>query len=116
MAKSFDFSAPIGSIVPKDESEPEGLLWSSASSITLKVNGGICQDSSLDHMIWSVPEIISHFSSYFRLRAGDLIMTGTPESVSALDIEDSVTISCGGLPLCDFVIGEAETLKWCSCF
>ena len=107
-AKGFDFSAPIGAIVPKDESESEGLLSPSTSSITLKVNGGICQDSSLDHMIWSVPEIISHLSSYFRLRAGDLIMTGTPEGVGALDIGDSVTISCGSLPPCDFVIGEAE--------
>jgi len=110
-AKGFDFSAPIGAIVPKDDEGLEGLLSSSPSSskISLSVNDEVRQDSSLDQMIWSLPEIIAHLSKYFRLMPGDLVMTGTPAGVDALDVGDSVVISCGNLPPCEFVIGDAET-------
>jgi len=112
-AKGFDFSAPIGAIVPKDEEGLEDLLSSSSgttsSNISLRVNDDVRQDSSLDNMIWNVPEIIAHLSKYFRLRPGDLVMTGTPAGVNALNVGDSVSISCGNLPSCEFVIGEAET-------
>jgi len=111
-AKGFDFSAPIGAIVPKDDKGLEGLLSSSSpssSKISLSVNDEVRQDSSLDQMIWSLPEIIAHLSKYFRLMPGDLVMTGTPVGVDALDVGDSVVISCGNLPPCEFVIGDAET-------
>jgi len=106
-AKGFDFSAPIGAIVPKEEEGFEDLL--SSSSIDLRVNGDVRQDSVLDNMIWSLPEMIAHLSTYFRLMPGDLVMTGTPSGVSALNIGDHVAISCGKLPPCEFTVGEAET-------
>ncbi|WP_426132098.1 fumarylacetoacetate hydrolase family protein [Pseudomonas sp. DWP1b1] len=72
--KSFDRSAPIGPLLPVTEGQPGGPLW-------LQVNGLDRQRSSLDRLIWSVPEIISELSRFFELRPGDLIMTGTPEGV-----------------------------------
>lgn len=113
-AKGFDFSAPIGAIVPKEEDGLEDLLSSGGggtggSNINLRVNGDVRQDSSLDNMIWSLPEMIAHLSTYFRLMPGDLLMTGTPSGVGALDVGDSVAISCGKLPPCEFTVGEPET-------
>jgi len=110
-AKGFDFSAPVGAIVPKDEDGLEHLLMPSndtSQNISLRVNGTLHQDSSIDRMIWSLPEIIAHLSTYFRLKPGDLLMTGTPSGVGALNIGDHVAITCGKLPPCEFIVGEPE--------
>jgi acylpyruvate hydrolase len=74
--KGFDTSAPVSAAVPKKEiPDPHAL------GISLKVNGQIRQRSSTEHMIFSVPDIISHLSGLFTLEPGDLIFTGTPEGV-----------------------------------
>jgi fumarylpyruvate hydrolase len=49
--------------------------------ISLKVDGKIRQEGDISQLIWKVPEIIAFLSGYFTLRAGDLIMTGTPAGV-----------------------------------
>ena len=56
-AKAFDFSAPCGPILPKDD-----LILSEGTCLTLHVNGQIRQSSILEAMIWKIPEIISHVS------------------------------------------------------
>ena len=42
------------------------------------------QRSDIAKLIWSVPEIIANLSTWFELRPGDLIFTGTPEGVGAV--------------------------------
>ena len=78
MGKAFDHSAPIGTIVPA------GTINPAQGVIELKVNGKVRQTSSLDKLIWSVPEVISYLSKLVRLEPGDLIFTGTPEGVAAV--------------------------------
>jgi fumarylpyruvate hydrolase len=48
-------------------------------------------------MIWSVPEILAHLSRYYHLQAGDLIMTGTPAGVGAVQAGDEITAQIDGL-------------------
>ena len=48
------------------------------------MNGEVKQDGDLEQMIWNVPEIIWKLSEMVELAAGDIIMTGTPAGVSAL--------------------------------
>ena len=124
VAKGFDYSAPCGPIVavsplsslspssPEEAAEPEctrlGVDIGADTAISLLVNGEKRQDSTVGKMIWSIPEIISILSKYFRLKPGDLIFTGTPKGVSALERGDHVTIHCGDLPSCDFIIGDDE--------
>ena len=72
------------------------------------MNDSIRQQSAIGNMIYSVPEIISHLSELFWLRAGDLILTGTPAGVSNLNVGDKVSISCGNLLPCEFEIGPPE--------
>jgi fumarylpyruvate hydrolase len=79
MGKGFDFSAPIGLMVPAS-----ALPDPSKGLIELKVNGVVRQTSDLSFMIWSIPETIAYLSKLVRLEAGDLIMTGTPEGVAAV--------------------------------
>jgi fumarylpyruvate hydrolase len=79
MAKAFDFSAPIGTIEPA-----EAVGHPGKGAITLSVNGEERQRGDLGEQIWSVAEAISYLSGFVGLRAGDLIMTGTPSGVGAV--------------------------------
>jgi fumarylpyruvate hydrolase len=91
-SKGFDNSAPVGALTPVGES---GHLKS--ARIWLSVNGVIKQDANLEAMIWSVPEIVATLSRTWQLRAGDLIFTGTPSGVSALERGDEVICGVEGL-------------------
>ncbi|MBA3810760.1 MAG: fumarylacetoacetate hydrolase family protein [Caulobacteraceae bacterium] len=82
-AKGFDRSAPMGAIRPAQGAPPGGR-------IRLTVNGAARQDASLGDMIWNVGEIIAQASRLWRLAAGDLIFTGTPEGVGPLVRGDRV--------------------------
>lgn len=86
IGKSFEDSAPCGTIYPVEQ---VGHL--SQGRIHLAVNGKTIQDSDLAKMIWNVPEIIHHLSTQAELAAGDLIFTGTPEGVAALQRGDKMT-------------------------
>ena len=79
MAKAFDHSAPIGTIAPVSR-----IGHPARGAITIAVNGVERQRGDLADQIWSVSETIAHLSTYVTLRAGDLIMTGTPAGVGAV--------------------------------
>jgi len=83
-AKGFDASAPISAIRPFDGTIPQGR-------IALSVNGEIRQQAEVADMIWSVEEIVAEAGKLWKLEPGDLIYTGTPEGVAALQRGDSVT-------------------------
>ena len=65
--------------------------------IWLEVNGEARQRANLSEMIWSVPEIVAELSTYFELRPGDLIFTGTPEGVGPVQRGDSLVGGIDGL-------------------
>lgn len=75
--KSFDRFCPIGpAIVTADEvADPNAL------SIRLRLNGQTLQDSTTADMIFDVPALISSLSETMTLRAGSIILTGTPSGV-----------------------------------
>ncbi|HYF60379.1 MAG TPA: fumarylacetoacetate hydrolase family protein [Burkholderiaceae bacterium] len=79
IGKGFDFSAPIGPIVPAAKAGD-----ASNAAIELKVDGAVKQSSVTSKLIWNIAETIEHLSSYWRLEPGDLIYTGTPEGVGAV--------------------------------
>jgi len=95
MSKGFDFSAPIGEIVPASR-----IGHPARGSIELKVNGKTRQSSDLNRMIWSVAETVAYLSGLVRLAPGDLIFTGTPEGVAAVrrgDLLEGVVESIGSV-------------------
>lgn len=101
MSKNFEGAAPIGPLVRAGRHPaPEDL-------ITLDVDGTIRQSSVIGAMIWSVPEIISALSAYQPLCAGDLIFTGTPAGVGAVDPGDTMTAQIAGLPPLRCTVSEA---------
>jgi fumarylpyruvate hydrolase len=92
VGKSFDFAAPIGPIKPVTQC---GLV--TAGRIQLSVNGKPRQDSDVSKLIWNVNETIEHLSKYFELAPGDLIFTGTPEGVAAVQPGDLMEGSVEGV-------------------
>lgn len=92
LAKGFDQSCPIGTIVPASSGfDPL------QGAITLSVNGMLRQSGDLSQMIWTVSEAISFLSRFVALAPGDLIMTGTPAGVGPVLPGDVVTGACDGL-------------------
>jgi fumarylpyruvate hydrolase len=76
IGKAFEHSAPCTELVPASATGElnKGEIW-------LKVNGETRQTGNLDQMIWKIPEMISYLSGLFELKAGDLILSGTPSGV-----------------------------------
>ena len=93
MAKNFDSAAPCSALV-RAKDTPD----ISKAKITLKNNGEIKQSSSLDHMIYSVSEIIEHLNQSVTLAAGDIIYTGTPEGVGPVVGGETLKGEVEGLP------------------
>ena len=74
--KSFDTFCPISAVVPASEvPDPQAL------KIETKLNGEVVQSASTSGMLFSVKEIIHHLSAGITLRAGTVILTGTPGGV-----------------------------------
>lgn len=90
--KSFVNACPIGRLHSATEvGHPEnGAVW-------LDVNGARRQTGDLAQLIWKVPEIIAHVSSLFVLQPGDLILTGTPAGVGAVNKGDELHGGVDGL-------------------
>ena len=85
MGKSFDNSAPCTALktVAMVGHPAKGAIW-------LKVNGKVTQKGDLSELIWNVPETISYLSKLVTLRAGDLIMSGTPAGVGPVKAGDQL--------------------------
>jgi len=85
IGKGFDESAPIGPI-----RRAEDCALTADTVIALDVNGQSRQKSTLGKLIWNVAEIIEHLSKAWALAPGDLIFSGTPEGVAAVEVGDTL--------------------------
>jgi fumarylpyruvate hydrolase len=85
MGKAFDNSAPCTALktVAMVGHPAKGAIW-------LKVNGKVTQKGDLSEMIWNVPETIAYLSNLVTLRAGDVIMSGTPAGVGPVKAGDKL--------------------------
>ena len=100
MGKGFDASAPCSPLVPASR-----IGHPAAGRIFLEVNGKLVQDGDLTELIWPVAGLISELSRLVALQAGDLIMTGTPAGVGALQPGDRVHGEVAGVASFDLSIG-----------
>ncbi|MFP9191398.1 fumarylacetoacetate hydrolase family protein [Natrialbaceae archaeon A-CW1-1] len=96
--KAFDAAAPIGPVMVPPEAVPED------AKMELSVNGELRQETTLDKMIFDIPEIIEEVSKYVTLEPDDIILTGTPgnveenfEDIKPLQDGDHVEIEIEGI-------------------
>jgi len=85
-AKSFDTFCPIGPEIVKDV-DPNNL------KIQSFLNGVLKQDSNTSNFIFSVEELVSFISQVMTLMSGDIIATGTPGGIGAMNKGDTIEIA-----------------------
>ncbi|SDE76588.1 fumarylpyruvate hydrolase [Salipiger thiooxidans] len=100
ITKAFDKSCPIG---PISSVEDTGHI--DHHVLKTIVNGETKQEANVDLMIWKTKEIISKISEQYELKAGDIIMTGTPAGVGAVKSGDTLEVTCDGLEPLKVTIG-----------
>ena len=92
VGKAFERSAPMGTLTKIEET---GNMDS--GKITLTVNGDVKQDGDLNQIIWKIPRMIAHLSTFYDITAGDIIMTGTPAGVGPVVKGDKLVGTIGKL-------------------
>lgn len=92
IGKAFDHSAPISTVLPASEVGDLSTL-----AISLEVNGELRQRGELRDWIWDVPDVLVELSKLYALRRGDLVFTGTPAGVAALQRGDRFVARLGTL-------------------
>lgn len=97
IAKAFDHSAVIGKWQTLSEEEKNKEI-----TFSLRKNNIEVQHGNSENMMHTFDKIISYISTYFSLNMGDIIFTGTPKGVAAVNIGDVLSAS----------IFEKELLKF----
>ena len=82
-AKAFDGSAVIGEFVSKEQ-------FKSLDDVNFELlkNGAVAQKGNSSLMLWKIDELVAYVSQFFTLKIGDIIFTGTPEGVAAVQPND----------------------------
>lgn len=99
LGKDVEGSAVISRITPVSE---VGHL--SDGAITVTVNDEMRQQSDIEELIWSVPELIANLSNFYHLAPGDLIYTGTPAGVGPVLPGDKIKGHVAGLESLDVTV------------
>jgi len=91
-SKGFDNACPLSGFIPASEfsGDPQN------TELKLTVNGEVRQHGTTADMIHKILPLIAYMSHFFTLRAGDVILTGTPEGVGPLRSGDQLDISLAG--------------------
>ncbi|MFN2465089.1 MAG: fumarylacetoacetate hydrolase family protein [Candidatus Dormibacteria bacterium] len=89
-AKGFDTFCPLGPTVVAG-------IDPAHARVKMRVNGELRQDGNTADMLFPVPRLISYISSVMTLEAGDVILTGTPPGVSAVQRGDLMEVEVEGI-------------------
>lgn len=97
LAKGFNGSAPVSEFVSKDQFQDLHNIH-----FSLEVDGEIRQKGNTGLMLFKFDYIISYLSTFFTLKKGDIIFTGTPKGVGSVQrsnilkayVEDKKMLEC----------------------
>jgi 2-keto-4-pentenoate hydratase/2-oxohepta-3-ene-1,7-dioic acid hydratase in catechol pathway len=89
-AKGFDSFCPLGPWIETD-------LDPSDRTLTTTLNGEVRQQASTALMVHDVPSLIAYVTSFMTLLPGDVIATGTPAGVGAMQPGDDVAVTIDGI-------------------
>jgi fumarylpyruvate hydrolase len=101
LGKDFEQSAVLAEIVPAQE-----IGHPRKGRIELRVNDETWQSSDLSLLIHGVAEVVTHLSTFYHLRPGDLIYTGTPEGVGPVKPGDEISGSIESVGMITLTVGE----------
>jgi 2-keto-4-pentenoate hydratase/2-oxohepta-3-ene-1,7-dioic acid hydratase in catechol pathway len=86
-AKAFDGSAAVGRFV-----KLEALPDQQHIEFSLKQNGETRQEGNSAMMLFDIDQLIAYISTFFTLKIGDLIFTGTPAGVGKVVQNDRLEV------------------------
>ncbi len=89
-AKGFDTFCSFGPWIDTEFNPADAV-------VTCRVNGQMRQMASTRDMVFNVGVLIAYISSVMTLEPGDLLFTGTPAGVGALEDGDVVDVEIEGL-------------------
>lgn len=92
-AKGFDGSAVIG------EWQPVGMYDVNNINFQLIKNGEVMQTGNTSFMLWKIDALIAYVSTYFMLKKGDILFTGTPAGVGKVEVNDYISGTMEGKEL-----------------
>ena len=84
-SKAFDGSCFISKWINKCDFNDINNL-----NFNLDKNGKTVQKTNSKLMLWKIDELISYISTFFTLKIGDVIFTGTPAGVGKVSIGDNL--------------------------
>lgn len=90
-AKGFDGSCPISGFIPVNE-----FGDAQSADLQLIVNNEVRQSGNTRDMLTKILPLIAYMSRFFTLRAGDIILTGTPQGVGPMVIGDVIQVAVNG--------------------
>lgn len=90
-AKGYDTFLPMG-----EWQDPAGHDLQ-ALSLRLTVGGALRQDGNTRDMTWGVADLLAQASSWTTLKAGDILLSGTPDGVGPLAVGQEVVAEVVGV-------------------
>ncbi|MCU4751251.1 fumarylacetoacetate hydrolase family protein [Halobacteria archaeon AArc-curdl1] len=100
--KAFDASLPMGPVLATPDEVP------SDATLELRLNGETKQETTREHMIFSVPELVSEVSELITLEPGDVIASGTPFGPDSLAEGDIVEVEFEGVGILENQVTTRE--------
>ncbi|RJE49327.1 MULTISPECIES: fumarylacetoacetate hydrolase family protein [unclassified Dehalobacter] len=83
-AKDFDTFCPLGPWIETDVADPDNL------AVKLTLNGEVRQKSNTKNLVFRCFELVEYLSAIMTLLPGDVILTGTPGGIGAMNPGDRV--------------------------
>jgi fumarylpyruvate hydrolase len=102
LGKDIEHGSVISEIVPM-----QGVVIE-RGELALNVDGQPRQASDIGKLIWNIRELIADLSTYYHLRPGDLIYSGTPEGVGPVHPGQRIDGRIAGVGEIVLHIGAAE--------
>ncbi len=99
IAKGFNGSAPLSEWIDIQHIKDVNNI-----GFSLKINNQLVQQGNTADMNFSIAHIIAYISTFFTLRKGDIIFTGTPSGVSSIKIGDRLVAYLEDKEMLDFEI------------
>ncbi|QLG44192.1 fumarylacetoacetate hydrolase family protein [Costertonia aggregata] len=93
-AKGFDGAAVIGNWLPKTNFKDINDI-----DFSLSKNEEEVQKGNTALMLWKIDELIAYVSTFFMLKKGDVIFTGTPAGVGKVQTNDYLSGTLEGREL-----------------
>jgi 5-oxopent-3-ene-1,2,5-tricarboxylate decarboxylase/2-hydroxyhepta-2,4-diene-1,7-dioate isomerase len=87
--------------------DAEDVADSNNLSLSTYVNGERKQHGNTRDFVNDIPSLIEYLSEFMTLRAGDVILTGTPEGVVNVEVGDEVVTEVDGIGrLVNSIVGD----------